>query len=260
MEISRTAGRMSNSVAPILDVRKISKSFGGYRAVRDVSLALKRNEKRALIGPNGAGKTTLFNLLSGWLRTDSGEIRYRGEAIETLPAHRICRLGIARTFQITSIYPQLSALANVQVALFARFGHARRLFGDATRADREQALATLQDVDLRDRASTISGELSYGDQKRLELAIALALKPNLLLLDEPTAGIESNTRRQMIELVKRLCADHEMTLLFCEHDMEAVFALADRITVLHQGAVFAEGAPNEIRRDRAVRDIYLGGR
>jgi branched-chain amino acid transport system ATP-binding protein len=250
---------MSDSAAPILDVRNISKSFGGFRAVRDVSLALKQGERRALIGPNGAGKTTLFNLLSGRLRIDGGEIRYRGQAVETLPPHRICRLGIARTFQITSIYPQLSALANVQVALFARFGHAHRLFRDAAHADREEALTALRDVGLHERASTIGGELSYGDQKRLELAIALALKPSLLLLDEPTAGVESSTRREIVDLVKRLCAEHAMTLLFCEHDMEAVFAIADRITVLHQGAVLAEGAADEIRANQMVRSIYLGG-
>jgi branched-chain amino acid transport system ATP-binding protein len=249
---------MNEATAPILDVRNICKSFGGFRAVRDVSLALKHGERRALIGPNGAGKTTLFNLLSGRLRADAGEIRYRGRAIQTLPPYRICRLGIARTFQITSIYPQLSAMANVQVALFARLGHAHRLFRSAARADREEALTALRDVGLLDRASAIGGELSYGDQKRLELAIALALKPSLLLLDEPTAGIESNTRREIVDLVKRLCAEHAMTLLFCEHDMEAVFAIADRITVLHQGAVLAEGVPDEIRSNLRVRAIYLG--
>lgn len=250
---------MSNTAAPILDVRNVSKSFGGFCAVHDVSLVLNHGEKRALIGPNGAGKTTLFNLLSGRLRTDGGEIRYRGEAIEPLSPHHICRLGIARTFQITSVYPRLSALANVQVALFARFGHAHRLFRSAADADREEALAALRDVGLHERAATIGGELSYGDQKRLELAIAIALKPNLLLLDEPTAGVESNTRREIVDLIKQLCADHAMTLLFCEHDMESVFAMADRITVLHQGAVLIEGAPDEIRNNPTARAIYLGG-
>lgn len=251
---------MSESAAPILDVRNIRKSFGSLRAVRDVSLALKQGERRALIGPNGAGKTTLFNLVSGRLRADDGEIRYCGIAIEALPPHHICRLGIARTFQITSIYPQLSALANVQVALFAGLGHAHRVFRNAAGMDREEALTALRDVGLLERASAIGGELSYGDQKRLELAIALALKPSLLLLDEPTAGVETNTRREIVDLVKRLCAEHSMTLLFCEHDMEAVFAIADRITVLHQGAVVAEGVPDEIRGNQMVRAIYLGGK
>jgi branched-chain amino acid transport system ATP-binding protein len=251
-------GEMNRYAAPILDVRDVAKSFGSFRAVNGVSLTLKEGEKRALIGPNGAGKTTLFNLLSGRLRADAGAILFLGQPIQTLPPHRICRLGIARTFQITSIYPQLSALANVQVALFARSRRARSLFRDAASSDADEAMAALHDVGLQATAQSVSGELSYGDQKRLELAIALALKPKLLLLDEPTAGVESGTRRAIVELIKRLCAEHGLTLLFCEHDMEAVFNIADRITVLHQGAILAEGTPDEVPRNEAVRAIYLG--
>ncbi|HEX4112520.1 MAG TPA: ABC transporter ATP-binding protein [Stellaceae bacterium] len=249
---------MNPSEAPILEIRDVAKSFGGFRAVNGVSLTLQTGEKRALIGPNGAGKTTLFNLVSGRLHADTGAILYLGHPIQTLPPHRICRLGIARTFQITSIYPQLSALANVQVALFARSQRARSLFRDAASSDTEEAMAALRDVGLHEIASSVSGELSYGDQKRLELAVALALKPKLLLLDEPTAGVESGTRRAIVDLIKRLCAEHGLTLLFCEHDMEAVFNIADRITVLHQGAILVEGDPAEVRRNEAVRAVYLG--
>jgi branched-chain amino acid transport system ATP-binding protein len=249
---------MKEPAASILEIRDVAKSFDGFRAVDGVSLTLRAGEKRALIGPNGAGKTTLFNLVSGRLHADAGAILYQGQPIQALPPYRICRLGIARTFQITSIYPQLSALANIQVALFSRSKRARSLFRDAAVSNTEEAEAALRDVGLHGMASSVSGELSYGDQKRLELAIALALKPKLLLLDEPTAGVESGTRRAIVDLIKRLCAEHGLTLLFCEHDMEAVFNIADRVTVLHQGAVLVEGAAAEVRRNEAVRAIYLG--
>lgn len=252
------AGRMTSLPAAILEVRKIAKSFAGFRAVKDVSLVLNQGERRALIGPNGAGKTTLFNLLSGRLSSDAGEIFFCGRPIHTLPAYEICRLGVARTFQITSIYPQLSALANVQVALFARSRRTRWLFRDAASTDAEEAMVALRDVGLAEVALSVSGALSYGDQKRLELAIALALKPKLLLLDEPTAGVESGMRRHIVDLIKRICTEHALTLLFCEHDMEAVFSVADRITVLHQGEVLIEGEPEEVRRNDAVRAVYLG--
>jgi branched-chain amino acid transport system ATP-binding protein len=244
--------------AILLDVRGVSKRFGGYRAVQEVSLALRKGERRALIGPNGAGKTTLFNLISGRLSVDSGEIRYRGEPIQHLAADAISRLGIARTFQITSIYPDLTALANVQVALFARHRHTFRLLRSAASTDVDEAMRHLQDVGLQALAHRVGRSLSYGDQKRLELAIALAMRPQLLLLDEPTAGMEAGARREIVGLIRRLCAEHDLTLLFCEHDFEAVFNIADWITVFHQGAILAEGTPEEVRQNETVRTIYLG--
>jgi len=242
----------------VLEIRGIAKQFAGLRAVDGVSLSLREGERRALIGPNGAGKTTLFQLLCGWLRADSGAIFYRGQPIQDLPVHAICRLGLARTFQITSIFAQLSPLQNVQVALFARDGRSYDLVRRAASTDAEEARRRLRDVGLEGAGGGPSGLLSYGDQKRLELAIALATRPTLLLLDEPTAGMEATARRDIVALVKRLCEEHALTLLFCEHDMDAVFSIADRITVLHQGQVLTEGTPEEVRNNQQVRTLYLG--
>jgi branched-chain amino acid transport system ATP-binding protein len=242
----------------VLEMRGIAKQFAGFKAVNGVSLSLREGEKRALIGPNGAGKTTLFHLLSGGLRADSGEILYRGRPIQGLPAHAICRLGLARTFQITSIFAQLSPLRNVQVALFARDGRSYQLIQRAADTDAAEAARLLDDVGLGRAREGPSGLLSYGDQKRLELAIALAMRPRLLLLDEPTAGMESTARREIVALITRLCQAHALTLLFCEHDMDSVFSIADRITVLHQGRVLTEGTPEEVRNNEEVRSLYLG--
>ena len=247
------------SDAPIvLAADNVTKRFGDFVAVDKVSLELTAREKRALIGPNGAGKTTLFNVLSGRLSPTSGEVRYEGQSIGKMSADRICRLGLVRTFQITSVFPRLTALQNVQAALFAHLGHARWLWKRAAGVDRDGALACLAAVGIERFAHELAATMSYGDQKRLELAIALALKPKVLLLDEPTAGVEAGTRRELVELIVRLCEEQALSLLFCEHDMDAVFRVADRITVLHQGQVFAEGKPEDIRRDPRVRSIYLG--
>jgi branched-chain amino acid transport system ATP-binding protein len=242
----------------VLEVRGIAKQFAGFKAVSGVSLSLRRGERRALIGPNGAGKTTLFHLLCGWLRADSGEILYLGQPIQDLPVHAICRLGLARTFQITSIFARLTPMQNVQVALFARDGHSYRLWRRAGATDVGEAQQLLEDVGLGRADGSPSGLLSYGDQKRLELAIALAMRPMLLLLDEPTAGMEATARRDIVGLIRRLCEERALTLLFCEHDMDAVFSIADRITVLHQGRVLTEGTPEEVRNNQEVRTLYLG--
>ena len=243
---------------PALEVRNLTKRFGGFTAVNDVSLDLAAGARHALIGPNGAGKTTLFNLLSGKLRMDGGDVRYRGRSIRGLPAHAICKHGIARTFQITSVYAQLTALQNVQTALFARHGSAGWLFRPANRVCVDEAFALLELVNLGGLAEQAAGLLSYGDQKRLELAMVMGLQPSLLLLDEPTAGVELNTRRELVRLIRELCVTKGLTLLFCEHDMDAVFAIADVVTVLHQGRVLAQGTPAEIQANQQVREIYLG--
>jgi branched-chain amino acid transport system ATP-binding protein len=242
----------------VLQVRGVRKQFAGFTAVDGVSLSLHEGEKCALIGPNGAGKTTLFHLLSGGLRADAGEILYQGRSLRHQPAHAICRLGLARTFQITSIFAQLSPLRNVQVALFARHGRSYQLFRRAAGMDAAEAERLLEDVGLGSSMEGPSGLLSYGDQKRLELAIALAMRPTLMLLDEPTAGMESAARRDIVALVRRLCEEHALTLLFCEHDMDAVFSIADRIVVMHQGRILTEGTPEEVRNDADVRSLYLG--
>jgi len=242
----------------ILEVDGITKQFAGFSAVDRVSLSLREGEKCALIGPNGAGKTTLFHLLSGGLRADAGEILYRGQSIRKLAAHAICRLGLVRTFQITSIFAHLSPLQNVQVALFARDGRSYQIVRRASNTDASEAAGLLDSVGLGGSTEGPSGLLSYGDQKRLELAIALAMRPRLLLLDEPTAGMESAARRDIVVLVRRLCEEHDLTLLFCEHDMDSVFSIADRIIVLHQGRVLTEGAPADVRNNGEVRSLYLG--
>ena len=246
------------TATPALQVRDLRKSFGAFAAVRDVDLTLAPGERRALIGPNGAGKTTLFNLISGRLRADGGSIRFGGTDITRLAAPAICRLGVARTFQITSICARLTALQNVQVAIGARRGHAHVLWRRAAPVDREEARALLDSVGLLPRAGEVAGTLAYGDQKRLELSLVLALQPRLLLLDEPTAGVELQTRRDLVALIRRLCDTHQLTLLFCEHDMDAVFSIADRITVMHQGRVLTEGDAAAIRADPQVRAVYLG--
>jgi branched-chain amino acid transport system ATP-binding protein len=242
----------------MLSASDVTMRFGDFTALDGVSIGLVSGERRALIGPNGAGKTTLFNVISGRLQPSAGEVHYAGQSIAGLSADRICQLGLVRTFQITSIFPRLTCQQNVQAALFARHGHARWLLQRAQRVDAQEALSCLAIVGIESAAGERAANLSYGDQKRLELAIALALKPKVLLLDEPTAGVEAQTRRALARLIMRLCEEQALTLLFCEHDMDAVFSIADRITVLHQGQVLAEGTPNEIQADQRVRSVYLG--
>lgn len=243
---------------PVLDVQGVSKDFGGFLAVNDVSLTLAVGERRALIGPNGAGKTTLFNMISGRLAPADGRILYQGESIARLAPPALARRGIGRTFQITSVFPKLSCLQNVQTVLFARHQRSYWLLSRSARIDVDEARSFLDLVGIGELASRVAALLSYGDQKRLELAMTLALRPKLLLLDEPTAGVELQTRRELVRLIRDLCTQQHLTLLFCEHDMDAVFSIADRITVMHQGRVLAEGRPDEVERDARVRDVYLG--
>jgi branched-chain amino acid transport system ATP-binding protein len=241
-----------------LDVRDVSRSFQGFTAVDRVSMTIPRGQRRALIGPNGAGKTTLFNLVSGRLSPDTGDVLYEGRSIVRLPAQTICRLGIVRTFQITSVFPKLSCLQNVQSALFSAKRRSHWLLRSSKRIDVDEALEFLGRVGMRALADRPAGLVSYGDQKRVELAMVMALRPRLLLLDEPTAGVDVNTRRELVALIKELCATGGLSLLFCEHDMDAVFSIADRITVMHQGRILTEGAPQDVQNDPQVRAIYLG--
>jgi branched-chain amino acid transport system ATP-binding protein len=242
----------------LLDVQSVSKNFGGFIAVDGVSLALAAGERRALIGPNGAGKTTLFNMISGRLQPAGGRILYRGESIEGLTPPALSRLGVGRTFQITSVFPKLTCLQNVQTVVFARKRRSYWLLARSAAIDVEEARSFLALVGIGDLATRAASLLSYGDQKRLELAMTLAIQPKLLLLDEPTAGVELQTRRELVTLIRELCTQQQLTLLFCEHDMDAVFSIADRITVMHQGRILAEGTPEEVERDATVRSVYLG--
>ena len=242
----------------VLETRALNKHFGGVQAVRSVDLAIPRGDLRAIIGPNGAGKTTLFNLITGDIRHDSGLVSFSGEEISDLPPHEVCRRGISRTFQITSVFRRLTVLENVQTALLSHHRRHYNLFARAARLYRDGALALLERVGLAAQAPKPSGILSHGDQRRLELAIALASEPRLLMLDEPTAGMAPRERHQLMALVARIAADTGLTVLFTEHDMDVVFAVAQRITVLHQGAVLAEGKPLEVRANPEVQRVYLG--
>jgi branched-chain amino acid transport system ATP-binding protein len=228
------------------------------RAVNGVDLLVPRGDLRAVIGPNGAGKTTLFNLITGDLPRDAGTVEFQGARVDGLAPHELCRRGIGRTFQITSIFRRLSVLENVQTALLTHHHRHYNLFTPARRLYREAALDLLERVGLREQAAKPSGILSHGDQRRLELAIALASEPRLLMLDEPTAGMAPRERHEIMALVARIAADTGLTIVFTEHDMDVVFATATRITVLHQGAVIAEGTPPEVRANPEVQRVYLG--
>jgi branched-chain amino acid transport system ATP-binding protein len=242
----------------VLQLVGLRKRFGGVQAVNGVDLAVPPGDLRAIIGPNGAGKTTLFNLISGDLFHDTGQIFFNGEEISGLPPHRLCRRGMGRTFQITSIFRRLTALENVQTAFITHHRRHFNLLVPARRLYRDEALGLLERVGLREQALKPSGILAHGDQRRLELAIALASSPKLLLLDEPTAGMAPRERHEIMTLVARIAADTGLTVVFTEHDMDVVFAVARRISVLHQGAVLAEGPPAEVRANRDVQRVYLG--
>jgi branched-chain amino acid transport system ATP-binding protein len=242
----------------LLRVAGIRKAFGGVRAVDDVSFDLPRGEIRALIGPNGAGKSTFFNILTGQLRADRGSVSYRGREILGLPPHAIWRLGVSRTFQITATFATLSALENVQVARLSHTRRSRTLFCPAASLEAERARALLEQVGLADQAQRHAGVLAYGDLKKLELAIALANGPELLLLDEPTAGMAPAERGALMRLTASVARERGVTVLFTEHDMDVVFSVAERIMVLHQGRVIAEGPPAEVRAHAEVQAVYLG--
>ncbi|MDA1308813.1 MAG: ABC transporter ATP-binding protein [Proteobacteria bacterium] len=242
----------------LLTVEDLHKSFGGIAATDHVDLVVEAGEVHAVIGPNGAGKTTLVAQLSGELRPDGGEIAFAGRNITRLAAHARAHLGIARTFQITSLMLDMTVRDNVALAVQAYAGHSFRFWADARREERlvEAAMAALARVGLADRAGTIARAMSHGEHRQLEIAIALATEPRLLLLDEPMAGMGVEEAQSMVIFLDGLKG--EKTMLLVEHDMDAVFALADRITVLVHGKVIASGTPDEIRSDAAVRRAYLG--
>jgi branched-chain amino acid transport system ATP-binding protein len=242
----------------VLETRGLSKSFGGVRAVSSVDLAMPKGEIRALIGPNGAGKTTFFNMLTGQLRADAGSVLFKGERLSGLPPYAVWRRGVSRTFQITATFATLSALDNVRVARLSHAGKTYSLLEAAARLQADEARALLDQVGLVDQADRVAAVLVYGDLKKLELAVALANDPEVLLLDEPTAGMAPAERGALMALTERIARARGLTVLFTEHDMDVVFAVADRIMVLHQGRVIAEGRPAEVRADAQVQRVYLG--
>jgi branched-chain amino acid transport system ATP-binding protein len=243
---------------PLLQVESLTKRFGGVIAADAISLELPRGEFHAIIGPNGAGKTTLIGLLAGEIAPDIGTVRFDGRDFTGLAVDRRSRLGLARSFQITSLFADFTALDNVALAVQAHAGHSFRFWKDARsdRTLRTPALAALAQVGLEARADMRVDRLSHGEHRQLEIAVALATKPRLLLLDEPMAGLGPEESARMQELLRSLKG--AVTVLLIEHDMETVFALADRITVLVYGRVIASGAPAAIRADAAVREAYLG--
>jgi len=243
---------------PLLQVAGLVKRFGGIAAADEISLEIPEGELHAVIGPNGAGKTTLIAQLTGEIRPDAGAIRFAGRDLAALPVHGRSALGLARSFQITSVFPDFSALDNVALAVQAHAGHSFRFWRDARRdaALRDPARAALARVGLSERAGIFAANLSHGEQRQLEIAMALATRPRMLLLDEPMAGMGLRESARMVNLLREL--KRELTILLIEHDMEAVFALADRITVLVYGRVIASGEPAAIRANAQVREAYLG--
>jgi branched-chain amino acid transport system ATP-binding protein len=241
-----------------LRVQHLSKAYGGVQAVRDVSFTVLPGELVAMIGPNGAGKTTCFNMLNGQLSPDAGEIRLGDTSITGLPPHRIWRLGVGRTFQITATFGSLSVRENVQVALLSFHGKLKSVTGSAGRMFRDEAEALLERVGMREQAERACGVLAYGDLKRVELAIALANRPRVLLMDEPTAGMASDERGALMQRAAALAKSDHIAVLFTEHDMDVVFAHASRVLVLHQGELIAAGDPAQVQADPRVREVYLG--
>ena len=243
---------------PVLETRGLSKSFGGVRAVSGVDLAMPRGEIRALIGPNGAGKTTFFNMLTGQLIADAGEVRFKGERLSGLPPHAVWRRGVSRTFQITATFATLTALDNVRVGRLSHLGKTYSMLESSRGLQADEARALLDQVGLAEQADRVAAVLAYGDLKKLELAVALANDPEVLLLDEPTAGMAPAERGALMALAERIARARGLTVLFTEHDMDVVFSVADRIMVLHQGRVIAEGPPAAVRADAQVQRVYPG--
>ncbi len=241
-----------------LVVRSLCKSFGAVRAVDGVSFSVSGGEFLALIGPNGAGKTTCFNTINGQLSPDAGTIRFDGSDIAGLPPRDICRRGIARTFQIAATFGSMTAVENVQMALIAHARETYRLWRAARSYHRPRALELLRQVGMHEAADRPCRELAYGDVKRVELAIALASDPRLLLMDEPTAGMAPRERNELIALVKMLVVERGVSVLFTEHSMDVVFAFADRIVVMARGRLIANGDAKTIRNDPLVRQVYFG--
>jgi branched-chain amino acid transport system ATP-binding protein len=242
----------------VLTVSGLSKAFGGLTAVDQVGFTLESGKLLAMIGPNGAGKSTCFNMLNGQLRPDAGSIRFRDRELVGLQPRQIWRLGVGRTFQITATFASMTVAENVQVALLSHQGRLHDLWRPAAGQYRPEALALLERVGMAEQAERACGVLAYGDLKRVELAVALANGPALLLMDEPTAGMAPAERIELMALTAEIVRESGLAVLFTEHDMDVVFAHADRIIVLDRGRLIAEGTPTEVRDDPRVQEIYLG--
>ncbi len=245
-------------MSAVLDVKGISKTFGGVKAVDDVSFSVAAGELLALIGPNGAGKTTCFNMLNGQLRPDSGNVFLGGEQITGLAPRVVAHKGVGRTFQITATYGSMTVRENVQTALIASHRGEWKLTGSATDQHSEKADQLLDLVGMKDQAARACGVLAYGDLKRVELAVALANEPKLLLMDEPTAGMAPSERIALMDLAAQIAKSRSIAVLFTEHDMDVVFAHATRVIVLDRGRLIAQGTADEVRANPQVQAVYLG--
>jgi branched-chain amino acid transport system ATP-binding protein len=242
----------------ILEVKGIRKSFGGVAAVNGVDLNVEQGFIYSIIGPNGAGKTTLFNLMTGYYRCDSGHVLFKGKDVTGLSPDQMVGLGMARSFQVTKIFPRLTVFENVQAAAIFNQGKGLNLFSWADKLAQNETRAALSQVDLLGKADELAGILSAGDMKRLEVGIVLATRPDLILLDEPTCGMSPNETGSTFDLIQKLNRDTSVTVLFTEHKMDMVFAVSSHITVMNFGSVIASGSPEHIRNDTRVRNIYLG--
>ena len=244
----------------MLRIVDLKKSFGAIHAVDGVSLSVQEGELSSVIGPNGAGKSTLFNLITGYLKVDGGQVLFQEKNITNLPPNKIVKIGISRSFQMSSYFPGLTVLNNIEAPILVSMGKSLNMakkhssFSDV----REKALQILERVSLLDKWAVTSNSLSHGDKKKLELGIVLATNPSLLLLDEPTAGMSQEERMGTANLIERISREMKLTVIFTEHDMDAVFSISEKIRVMHRGKFLAEGTPEEISKNRAVRTAYLG--
>lgn len=242
-----------------LKTQGLTKEFGKLRAVNEVTLEIQQGDIHAIIGPNGAGKSTYFNLITGYHPVTSGKTLFKGKEITHLPAYRRCKLGITRSFQITSIYPKLTVYESVLMGLLSHRRLTLNFFSSAKKHFREEVWRILEDVGLSDQANRLGDSISHGDKKRLELGITLGTEPEVLLLDEPTCGMSPDETESTMIFVKKLVDERGLTILFTEHDMSVVFGIAKRISVLHQGTLIADGTPENVRANEEVRKVYLGG-
>lgn len=244
----------------LLRTEKLKKYFGVVSAADDVNLTIEKGRLTSVIGPNGAGKTTLINLLTGNILPDSGKVFFNGEEITRLPIHKRVKKGICRSFQIMNIFPKLSVYENLQIPILSYLNRSMRFYRPAHRHidANERVDQLLQEIGMTDKRDLLAGTLSHGDQRLLEIGLAMAPEPKLLFLDEPTAGMNPVERIRVLENIRRLSIEKESTFVIVEHDMDIVFSLSDRIVVLHRGQILADGTPEEIRQNEDVRKVYLG--
>lgn len=249
---------MDDTCEYILKIDRLRKSFGTYKVLTDVSYSLPKGEIAAIIGPNGAGKSTFFNLITGYHHVDGGTVRFRDREVTNWPRHRIARAGISRAFQVSNIYARLTTYENVRQAILAQEKRTLDIFTPAHRLAQKETMELIELTGLTPNRNRLAGILSQGDKKKLELALALAGKPEVLLLDEPTAGMSSEETHETMELVKRLNGEIGLSILFTEHDISVIFGYARKLSVLYQGTVIAEGTPEEVRKNEEAQRCYLG--